>query len=240
MAIKEGRCINCGSILFLDTDSPKGHCLFCDCVFDNADAFRAQTHPEEFTFPNEPQPKYEGPSLTPSAQRGAPVAMAPRTAAVPVKEKDVYVLPETKVPDLKIPMKAVAIITAISALVVAVFVAVAFPLVSKRDKEQSAIIDQFVAKIAYEVDKDKDILVHEMKSDEAIVVLHENISAEDGISLFNEFCDIRAEILGIEDNSFKATKSPVSLKIVTPEGGFLIRHPADEESLTPGSLKILD
>ncbi len=240
MAIKEGRCVNCGSILFLDTDAAKGHCLFCDCVFDNEDAFRAQTHPEEFTFPNEPQPKYEGPSLTPAGQRGAPVAVVPRATKAPIKVKDDYVMPETKVPDLKIPMKAVAVIAAISLLIVVIFVAVAFPLVAKRDRQHNAIIEQFSKKIDFALDKEKDIIVHEMKSDEAIIVLPEDISAEESIAIFHDFCDIRADVLEVADRSFTATRTPVSLRIVTPDGGFLIKHPADEASLNTDALKILD
>ena len=63
-ALKEGLCVNCGSLLMLESRNEKGHCLFCDAVFDNKEAFRAKAEPDQFTFPNEPQPPYEGPNLS--------------------------------------------------------------------------------------------------------------------------------------------------------------------------------
>lgn len=240
MAIKEGRCINCGSILFLDTDMPKGHCLFCDCVFDNEEAFRAHREPENFSFPNEPQPKYEGPSLTPAQVARGPV-MAPVPAAARKEAVvDDYRPPQTKVPSLKIPLKTVALLVGISVLVVAIFLAVAFPLTAKRGKQQEAIVDRFIAGLPYTIDKERDISVHEMGSTDVILVLDEKISAQDSIDLFNRYCEIRAEVLDLDKSSFKKTKSPVSLLVASPGGGFLIQEPEDEASLTPAAIKILD
>ena len=92
MPLKEGKCINCGSLLMLDPSMPKGHCPFCDCVFDNEEAFRAFQHPEEFTFPNDPQPPYTGPSLVPLPYQRGPVMFSQGAAAV--KKKDDFVLPK--------------------------------------------------------------------------------------------------------------------------------------------------
>ena len=238
MAIKEGRCINCGSILFLDTEMPQGHCLFCDCVFDNAEAFRAQLHPEDFSFPNEPQPKYEGPSLTPTQVQRGPVL--PTVQARREVVQDDYVPPETKVPSLKIPMKAIALIALVVLLVVGIFLAIAFPLTAKRSKQQAAIVDKFLPRLSYEVDRETDIAVHEMKSTDVLLVLDEDIELEDSIDIFNLYCDVRAEVLELDKTAFKETHKPVTLMVATPSGGFLIQEPADQTALTPQSIGILD
>ncbi len=239
MAIKEGRCINCGSILFLDSDMPQGHCLFCDCVFDNEEAFRANEHPEEFTFPNVEQPKYEGPSLTPVQYQRIPVFQAPAVSTSPEKVVEDYILPETKVPSFKIPLKSVLLIMGVAALVIGLFLAIAYPVMGKREKRQTAIIEEFIARLPYEVDKEKAISVHEMGGTDVILVLDEELTAEDSIELFNTYCDVRADVLSL-DGSFKKTRKPVTFLVAAPAGGYLIKEPADEAALTPAFVKVLD
>ncbi|NLA70898.1 MAG: hypothetical protein GX850_00430 [Clostridiaceae bacterium] len=240
MALKQGRCINCGSILFLDPGMPKGHCLFCDCVFDNTDAFRAEEHPEEFTFPNDKQPPYEGPSLFPSQMQRGPIVAAPKAAISAPVEKDDYVLPETKVPSLKIPMKNIVLFVAIAVAVVGIFLAVTFPMTAKRDRQQTEITDQFAIELPLTFDKTKDITVEGMTSTDVIIVLPAAITVEESIDLFNIYCGIRTDVLELKDTSFKATKKPVTLRIATPGGGYLIKTPADESALLPGAIKKLD
>lgn len=238
MAIKEGRCTNCGSILFLDSAMPKGHCFFCDAVFDNEEAFRAHEHPEEFTFPNEEQPKYEGPSLTPaSMQRVA--APQPRPAARQLEEEDAYTPPAAKVPSLKIPMKATALIVGISLLIVGIFVGITLPMTMKRDKQQTAIVDRFAGELPVAVDKAKDIAVHNLNSSTVYLVLPQPLTADEAMGLFDSFCQIRSDVLALKDNSFEATRKPVTFRVVTPQGGYLIKNPADQAALESG-LVILD
>lgn len=238
MAIKEGRCTNCGSILFLDSEMPKGHCFFCDAVFENEEAFRAHQHPEDYSFPNEKQPKYEGPSLTPAAMQRV-VAPAPRPVPKVKEEAPAYTPPAAKVPSLKIPLRSVAIFTLVALLLVGVFAAVAFPLVNKRNKHQTAIIDRFSSEISYSMDKTKDIAVHEMDSSVALIVLSESLTAAEAVDLFETFCGIRADVLELKDRSFASAKSPVSFQVATPQGGYLIKNPADEGALV-SDIVVLD
>ncbi len=231
MSLKEGCCVNCGSILFLDPKMPEGHCLFCDCVFKNEDAFRAATNPEEFTFPNEPQPKYEGPSLTPSQiQRGPVPTVAKKAAKSEIVEE--YTIPEKKVPKLKIPMKAILVMVAITVVIVGIFAAITVPLTMKRDSQQEKIADLFVASLPVKINKDKDLIIQNMGSTSASVVINENLTLEESVALFNKYCDARAEVLAIDNQTFAKTRKPVTLRIAMPEGGYLIKQPADEAALT--------
>ena len=241
MALKEGRCVNCGSLLYLDPDMPKGHCLFCDCVFDNEDAFRANENPESFTFPNEKQPKYEGPSLTPGRARRGPVVPAPSVAPTPAEKKeDAYQLPQTKVPNLKIPVKTVVLYSVLTLLIAGILVAVAFPLLTKRNQRQAEIADKFAKALDYPIDREKDIRVQEMTGTEAVVILPQDISAGESIDLFNLYCQIRAEVIELKDTSFKSEKKPVTFRVATPGGGYLIDRPEDEASLRPETLTPLN
>ncbi|NLA96426.1 MAG: hypothetical protein GX838_06260 [Clostridiaceae bacterium] len=241
MALKEGRCVNCGSLLYLDPEMPKGHCLFCDCVFDNEDAFRANENPESFTFPNEKQPRYEGPSLTPGRARRGSAVPAPSVVPTPVEKKeDSYQLPEMKIPDLKIPVKAVVLYSALTLLILGISVAVAFPLLGKRNQRQEEVADKFAKALDYAIDKEKDIRVQEMTATEVVVILPQDISAQESIDLFNLYCQIRADVVELKDSSFESEKKPVTLRIATPGGGYLIDRPEDEASLRPGALTPLN
>ncbi len=232
MALQEGRCINCGSILFLDPKMPEGHCLFCDCVFKNEDAFRAAKNPEKYTFPNEPQPKYEGPSLTPSEIYRGPIVPAVRQSAKKVASVEDYVLPEKQVPNLKIPLKAVLMMFAVALVVVGIFAAIAIPTVAKRNDQQKKIGELFAASVPIEINVDDDLQIQNTSSTSATIILGEDITLEEGVELFNQYCDARAKVLEIKDASFDKTRKPVTLRIATPGGGYLIKQPSDESALT--------
>lgn len=231
MALKEGRCINCGSFLFLDPAMPEGHCFFCDCVFKNEEAFRALTNPEEFEFPNEPQPKYEGPSLTPSQVQRGPIIPAVSRTAKRMTPADDYVLPEKKVPKLKIPAKSILIMLAVAVVIVGIFAAIAVPTIVKRNAQRLHIGKVFAASIPMEIDVDKDLMIQNLGCTSVVVVLKEDVTLEEGIEIFHKYCDARAETLEIKDGSFAKTRSPVTLRVATPGGGYLIKKPSDEAAL---------
>ncbi|HPY63792.1 MAG TPA: hypothetical protein PL100_00940 [Bacillota bacterium] len=239
MALKEGRCINCGSFLFLDPKMPEGHCFFCDCVFKNEEAFRALTNPEEFEFPNEPQPKYEGPSLTPAQVQRGPVVPVVSRSAKKTTPADDYVLPEKKVPKLKIPVKSILIMLAVAIVIVGIFAAIAVPTIVKRDARRLHIGKIFASSIPMEIDVDKDLLIQNLGCTSAVVVLKEDVTLDEGIELFHKYCDARAEILEIEDGSFAKTRKPVTLRVATPSGGYLIDKPSDEAALKTTAVTIL-
>ena len=109
MSLKEGRCPNCGSIVSLNAKSEKGHCLFCDAVFDTSHALEIAANPEGVEFPNEPQPKYEGPSLAPSPNvpAGVKIPSVPPARKAPSKRSvaktEAYVHKEPiKLPEIKL------------------------------------------------------------------------------------------------------------------------------------------
>ncbi len=231
MALKEGRCINCGSILFLDPQMPEGHCFFCDCVFKNEDAFRASTNPEEFTFPNEPQPKYEGPSLTPSQVQHGPIVPAVSRTARKVTPADEYVIPEKKVPKLKMPLKAIVGSLIVAVLIIGIFAAITVPTVLKRDAQRLEIGKAFASSIPLEIDVENDLLIQNIGCTSATVILGKDVTLEESVDLFNKYCDARAEVLEIKDGSFAETRKPVTLRVATPGGGYLIKQPGDEAAL---------
>ncbi len=229
MPLKEGKCINCGSLLMLDPSMPKGHCLFCDCVFDNEEAFRAFEHPEEFTFPNDPQPPYTGPSLVPLPYQRGPVVVTQSAAAV--KKKDDFVLPKKDIPDVRIPRKVFFSIVGIALAIAGIFSAITIPMMNRKKAQYTKISERFVEVVNQPITSEKNLAIHNLSHNRVILVLHEDISDDEGVRLFNEYCDIRADVLDMKDRSFKSTREPITVRIAMPSGDLSINNPKDEAAI---------
>ncbi|HHT45168.1 MAG TPA: hypothetical protein GXZ89_06720 [Fastidiosipila sp.] len=219
MALKEGLCVNCGSLLMLESRNEKGHCLFCDAVFDNKEAFRAKAEPDQFTFPNEPQPPYEGPNLDPRPT--AVAAPAPVQPAVKSKKTTPAFVPTvTHVPDAKIPRRAK--IWAITILVVAlgVFAAITLPLTINRDKQRAEITDQFGKRLEQTIDLDKNLSIINMGNNHVLLTLENAVTKEEAVDIYETYCDVRASVM--EKETGAAAREGVSMRLTTPEGGYLM------------------
>lgn len=238
MALKEGRCPNCGSILHLDPSAEKGHCLFCDAVFDNQTAFDIAANPKDVVFPNLPQPKYEGPSLAPrqSAVAAQPTqrkqAPAPKKA---VEAKPAYVMKEpVKMPDFKLSHKSKLTILAVVVLIVALSAAVAVPTIISRDAARSQLITAMPDLAPFDVDLDQAVMIGRTNNSYLLIVAAENVTQADAVKLFKAFCIKRAAVLNADTTSDSIYR-PVTLKLVMPDGGWLIDRPAGQADLDSGA-----
>jgi hypothetical protein len=228
MALKEGRCVNCGSLLILDPKMEKGQCLFCGAVFLNEDAFAAMQLPGDHEFPNEEQPEYTGPPLVVQPVRDAVFAPQVTQRRVKGRKVDEFVLPQLDIPDFKMSAKSRILITSVIAGLLVIFLAVAFLLSLKRDGERAEIKEHFVADLEHEL---SGIAIEQMKSDAVIVVLKNSVSEQQAAEIFLDYAKARAEVIGYDENDFSASANSITMRIATPEGGFLITEPAEPADL---------
>ena len=243
MAIKEGRCPNCGSILSLDDKMEQGHCLFCDAVFDNSRAFEIAADPTGVEFPNEEQPKYEGPSLdpvlknVPAAAKLATVSRtekkAPRRAPVQAEaytHKDPIKLPEVKLtPKKRIQVALVFIIIA------AIIAGVGIPTVTKRDNNRKAIVADFAEVLDYDIKAEQAIGIRKVANDYVLLALPEDVDQEEAVAIFRSYCDVRAKVRGESASGYDKIYGSVTMKLLMPGGGFMIDEPTDDAALQSGA-----
>lgn len=239
MPLKEGRCPNCGSILQLNTAAEKGHCLFCDAVFENTQAFDIADNPGEYTFPNLPQPKYEGPNLDPDlSARGS--GMSASSANKPKKKPrpappPVYIPKEpVKLPDIRLPGKIKLRILLISLAVILVIAAVAIPLIMKRDEVRKGLLDSLDELAPFAIQVEKDAAIWHTANNYLMVSTADAVTQDDAIAFFKAFCEKRAALLGADAQNFQAVYSPVKVKLVSPDGGYLIAQPDSQADLDSG------
>lgn len=228
MALKEGRCPNCGSLLQLDTNNENGHCLFCDAVFTSQKSFEIAANPAGVEFPNLPQPKYEGPALTPR-QSAAPVFSAnvpanrKKQSAKP--EPEPYVRKQINIPDVRMSLKAKILITVVILGIAGIFAAVTVPLSLRRDTDRKAILATLPAVSPIALEAESEAALRKMDNSYLMVATGDAVTKEQAASLFKVFCQKRNEIRGTIGASADQSYQGVALRLAHADGGYLIDSP---------------
>jgi len=244
MTLKEGRCPNCGSLLQLDEKNTQGHCLFCDAVFDSDVAYAIAADPTGVTFPNLPQPKYEGPNLNPqlsnaqfaarTVQMDAPKKQKAKLEAKP--DQPVFVpRDDIKIPELRLTVKMRLLLTGIAVLILAILVGLSAPPIMKRNAARAQLMAAMTQISPATVEADQTVVIHGLANQRLEIALPSAITAADAVAVFDRYAQQRAAITGQDPADFAATRKDLIVKIVTPAGGFLIERPANQAVLDDGS-----
>ncbi len=232
MAIKEGRCPNCGSLLQLDTTAEQGHCLFCDAVFSNQRAFEIARNPEGVEFPNEVQPRYEGPSLQPRGTAGANAGLVQqpqqkkKQPPKPVEAMEPYESKAVVQKDVKLPLKTHLMIAAALLVLVLVFAGITIPLTTTRDANRAAILKTLPAASPVTIEVDRSIAVRGLQNRYLLMAVGETVTSDEAVAMFKTFCETRAEAAGIDKNNFQEVYGKSTLRLAHSNGGFLIDKPS--------------
>ncbi|NLC84210.1 MAG: hypothetical protein GX749_03930 [Ruminococcaceae bacterium] len=242
MAIKEGRCPNCGSLLQLDTSMEQGHCLFCDAVFDNSRAFEIAKNPTGVEFPNEVQPKYEGPSLEPRGTAGANIAAVQQKKKQPAKqvqpEPEPYVMSKPVArKDIKLPFRTHLLIGAALLVLVLVFAAVTIPLTTSRDTNRASILQALPAASPLNFEADKSVAVRGLDNSYLLMAVGETVTPAQATDMFKAFCETRAKAAGIDQSQYDQVYGNSTLRLAHSTGGYLIDKPTQADLQSGAALK---
>ncbi len=244
MANKDGRCPNCGSLLNLDVSAEKGHCLFCDAVFESKTAFMINENPDGYEFPNEPQPKYEGPSLSPRASPGkvqpeksavAREAQQQKKKARPAPQRAYVHKEPIKLPEIKLPPKIrlkVIIVTIVLALLI---IGISTPLIITRNNMRAQLMEAMPEYTPFEVVPERDAVIRRVGNSYLMIVADEAVSEDQMIELFRGFAEKRAELRGLDQDDFRRVYRSVTVKLISPDGGYLLAEPRDAAELDSGA-----
>ena len=215
MAINQGICKNCGSLIVFDERDSQCECVFCHCVFPSAEAVEIFNNPEGRTFPNE---KYE-------AVEGSGKHNATRVFSTESLEKEIAREElrkanseerqnnefEVQAKDVKAPAKLVIGVIAGAVLIAAVILAVTFPMYKSRTALRSDIESDIgqvfdgVAAIDLTTDTEgryyNGFSIFGQTCQYINAVTDEELSEEDANTIFDNYCALRAEKIagGIDD-----------------------------------------
>lgn len=207
MAIIQGMCKNCGSLIVFEERDSQCECVFCHCVFPSAEAVEIFNNPEGRTFPNE---KYE-PSESASKHNATRVfsteSLEKQIAREDLRKANSDERPnnefEVQAKDVKAPKKlTIALFAGAVAITAAVFF-ITYPIykarISLRADIESEISEVFdgIATIDTTTDTSGDYYngfsVFGQTCQYINAVTGEELSEEDARSIYGNYCALRAE-----------------------------------------------
>lgn len=139
MATKQGMCKNCGSLVMFDDRDELCECVFCNCVFPSEEAVKILENPNGYEFKNEKFEKntdsntkhyYSNPVMPDVVEKAVQREKTSKsqTTEVKLKPSEFEISPN----DVKAPKKLMIGMIAGFVLVVAIILAITFPLYFSR------------------------------------------------------------------------------------------------------------
>lgn len=150
MALKEGRCPNCGSIIQVNTEQ-ENHCVFCWASVDKDVALALAEDASGHSFPNEtyPEPSSDVKSAAISAYTNAGSTKPRRTtSSQPVERKKAEQRPSAAeqvakinrpIPEVKVNRKALMVTLGTTLAVILIAVGIGLPLKARRDDRRASL-----------------------------------------------------------------------------------------------------
>jgi len=234
MASINGICKNCGSLIVTDDRDAMCECLFCDCVFPTLEAIEISKHPQDYTFPNDPQPKRDGiKRYTAIPVFPDPVAAAVKQAstlsAAKPKEKNPY---EVSPDDIKAPAKTLWTVVGIAAAVVMIVALGFLPFYLDRTNRREALtsaIDKVFADSGYTVntsltgDYPVGYSINGQNNNLLkVVTTAEEITLEQLNKTYEAFAALRADEYGYDPAEEDLYYKDIRVEIVAGRGSYII------------------
>ncbi|MBO4242109.1 MAG: hypothetical protein IKT14_04210 [Clostridiales bacterium] len=219
MATIQGMCRNCGSLIMFDDRDTECECVFCNCIFPSSEAVEIFENPEGRTFPNE---KFEPSKENKHHHTTRVFSDEHLETAIKRDELARANKPETKKDnefeispnDVKAPRKLVIGLIGATVAIVALVIVIALPIRNRRKDATENIMAQINTvfegiEVDATLDESGNPVGYNISGQSC---QHINILTEDQVDeskakdIFDNYCDLRADILGIDGNTEKGVK----------------------------------
>ena len=238
MATKQGMCKNCGSLVMFDDRDELCECVFCNCVFPSEEAVKILENPDGYEFKNEKFEKntnsgtkhyYSNPVMPDVVEKAVQREKTSKTqtAEAKLKPNEFEISPN----DVKAPKKLMIGMIGGFVLVVAIILAIAFPLYFSRKSLNEAItseVDMIFATNDTERNFDyKQINIYGLSCQYVKLGLSDEITEDQAKTLYSNYVQLRTEKRGEEsgevemhiytpDTIFFVTKDGITTDVQTP------------------------
>lgn len=229
MAIKEGLCQNCGSLIQLDTSAEEHRCIFC-WAENNPDFSQSLLQdPGDYEFPNEEiaQPTdtdRQAYLLNRMGQSHAAQAIQ-RSQPAPRKKKEDQISPAEKVRLMTRPIvepsasrKSRLVMLAGIAAFALIFAAIFTPLFLRRTSRQDALADRMDVICPFPVTEEQ-ISVERQNNSSLLVISPETVDQDTAQTVYENFSSEYADVYGI---SQEQARDRVEVEVLGPEGGYIV------------------
>ena len=241
MAIKQGMCKNCGSLIMFDERDDQCECVFCHCIFPSEEAIEIYNNPEGREFPNE---KYE--ANTSAQKHNVTRVYSSESLEKSIAREEMRKanagetktnLFEVQAKDVKAPKKLVIGVCAGAVAIVGIVLAICYPMYKTRIELRDSIeadISQVFEGIA-DVDMTSDeegryyngFSVFGQTCQYLNVATQDELSIDDAGAIFDNYCALRAE--KIADGSADIYDG-VQVKIYSQGGYYTVTYANGEVS----------
>ena len=230
MAVKNGRCPNCGSLIKVNDAENQAACMFCYAVFTPAQAITANLQPGDYTFPNEeqPEPDDEVRALAFSNYRNVHVDVQrtqpapPKTTRladsdkltpaekVALQHKDIVEPKMTKTNKIALPV----IIGGLLVLLAVIFV----PVTIDRENKRKELISRMNEIDTIQVPGEEHFDFDGFRNTSLLLISPEEVTEQDARDVLDNFAAIRAEVYGLDAD----VNQGLSLRLTGTDGAYLI------------------
>lgn len=210
MAIIQGMCRNCGSLIMFDDRDDKCECVFCHCVFPSAEAVEIMNNPEGRTFANE---VFEAPAdgskhnatrvfSTESLEKRIEREELKKANEPESRKRNEF---EVSASDVKAPKKLVIGLVAGTVLAAGIVFGISYPMYKTRTALKSEIEQSIVSVFDRIIDVDttsdeegryyNGFSVYGQTCQYMDVITLDSISEDDATAIFDNYCALRAQKL---------------------------------------------
>lgn len=236
MAIKNGRCANCGSIIRFDDRNEYAVCPFCNAKTEGKTALDIEANPKKYTFLNEPQEELseEDAALamvgykskdSAAARKARLTAEASRARskvdAQPTAAERVAALRSKPIEIPKTTTKQRLLIGGGIVLILGLLVGISLPLVIRRDNMRSQLETKIGEISVFEIEDDDHYAFQGLKNDKLVVVAPERLEDAEALRMFDNFKKSRAEAYQLESTDEQST---LTLSVLSEDGSVEVRR----------------
>ena len=222
MAIREGRCKNCGSIIRVDDSKDDAVCLFCWAHTAPQEAIQIARNPDQYSFPNEPQDepsaedRDEALNMVSWGTRagGAPIvhSAAPSSARKQKKgltpaEKVAQSKKEIIEPKMSKRGRRITLAASLGAILLIAVISV--PLMLTRESHRGALRGEMAAIYTMGKLSDANYQFSGQGNGTLTLVVPDSLTSEDTETIMRNFKKVRGKVYGLSEND--------------PQNGLLLR-----------------
>ena len=248
MAIAQGICKNCGSLIMLEDREELCECLFCNCVFPTAEAIDLSNDSEGYEFPNETYEKRSDVkrlTVTPVFQDSVPAAVKRAEKSAAAKKEEVVEY-EVSPDDVQMPKKTLRVVLAAALGFVVLVMAVALPMMFARNGNRAQLSENIAEVfVGFSVNTNMDegysvgSTLNGQRNTELVAVTADVVDAEAVFQTFQNFAALRGAQYGIDSSNFGAFYQPLSVTVIGADGAFVMEA-GDVSQLMAASVRKLN
>ncbi len=232
MAMKQGRCPNCGSILMVNDSDALGVCMFCNARFNPARAIDIDQDPTDVEFPNEAQDDLtdEERQIAFSAIRSVQVS-APSKRQAPPPRKKKKAEPGRLTPQQKVAMQKRVLIEprvskkhknllfGVIGSVVLLLIVIFLPLTLNRMSKESDLDARINDIAVFDVPEESYYEFSGFRNDSLLLVSPVDVTEAEVNSMLENFKAVRRDVYELDaDNE----QSQLELRVSAPNGLFIL------------------